>query len=700
MADATGDPDIDALTGAAPATAAPVAHLTGDPDMDALLHGGHDKPKSKREQLVDEMDRGPRNPLTDLVQQAASGAGHTILGGYKGMLTLATTGDTDAASKAVEDEEAKIYRPSEKNQKAIDWAKGIAGSQTTNPANVIQPAADYLADRSADAGAPPSVSTAIKAGPAAIGAVTGVRGLFGDSAAVRALPQPKVPAARPRALPEPVIDVPASSVVAEQPATLPSSPAPPLADRKALPAPELTATDIPREKATYIPREEFEADTPHTDNDMPALSAAEQQKRVDTLRRTVGDIDVRKSAITGHAGDAADEYQTSLLNSAGGQHLDRVITGERQGLEAAADRVVSETGGTPGSPKDQSVTMKRGENFLAPLDALNDHFDDGIRQLYGVADERAKGQPVQLNGLQSLLGKDSEMTNTDRVQLRKGLSSYLQEHDMIGEDGSIKGNAQQAETIRKYLNENWSPANSRYTGKLKDAIDDDVTKAAGDDIYKQARSLRALKARTLEDPKGIAQLVDSDGPGGINRKVPVEKVMDKLTTMPVAQLKHITTTLQDESLPESIKPAARQAISELNAHMASQVADQGKSTASLWNAKGVSAQLRGNSERLKLTMPADQIDRLADLNDSGNYLKKRQGYPGAYIQEHNLVNKGMGPLLRGGGAAIGGSLAGGLGAAAGEVLGAKGAGMLDSRSSLNAAKARTINLREVDLGSK
>ena len=51
-----------------------------------------------------------------------------------------------------------------------------------NPLNYAQDAADWAADKSADAGWSPAVSTALKAAPAALAALTGTAGLLRGAA--------------------------------------------------------------------------------------------------------------------------------------------------------------------------------------------------------------------------------------------------------------------------------------------------------------------------------------------------------------------------------------------------------------------------------------------------------------------------------------------------------------------------------------
>jgi hypothetical protein len=224
---------------------------------------------------------------------------------------------------------------------------------------------------------------------------------------------------------------------------------------------------------------------------------------------------------------------------------------------------------------------------------------------------------------------------------------------------------------------------------MKDALDDDVTSAAGEDIYAQARAMRTLRANTLDNPNGIAKLMDSSGPSGVNRAVPVEKIPDTVTSMPIAQLKHVVNTLQN--LPPEIQPSGDAALAEIKAHMASKIADAGQSSPSTWNAKGVNQMLTKNSAKLPLLFDDEELGKLGDLNDAGNILRKDQSYPGAAVQEHNLVQRGAMTALRAGPTALGAHF-GPLGAVAGEAVGGKLAEKYGSAASLKNVEARIKTL--------
>ena len=102
------------------------------------------------------------------------------------------------------------------------------------------------------------------------------------------------------------------------------------------------------------------------------------------------------------------------------------------------------------------------------------------------------------------LADPSQLTNSDRVNLQGAATAYAKKAGMtLGDDGTLSGTALQAETVRKWLNQERTNANGRFVDALKDSLDDDVGQAAGGPIYDQARQLWRLRQQTLGDPKGI-----------------------------------------------------------------------------------------------------------------------------------------------------------------------------------------------------
>lgn len=674
---------------------------------------GHDLP-----QPGDEAKNPEQNGLSpiELGLHGVSSLGASIIGGWRGLSELVQGNGFYAAADATrEEQENRTYQPAATSE---NQAVSSALASNYNPATWIPKGAKRAGDLTLDVTGSPGLATTVETGINAIPMIAGLRGAGVAEAETAAIPRAPTPTTlnellnpKPTGAPKTPAPAPVELTATGAPRVLP----------KPLPkatAPKLSATDIPRTAPEAAPAPQpsepltasgsarsgyweppTDTTTPVFQKDAPVaepgslLSKKEQAKRQAILER-VGLPEARVSAIEGNAPAAANEYQESGLNSPNGVRMKEVIDNERTALANHADKITKDTGGTIGSAADETTRLERGNNILEPLDNLKSYFDTATKALYDEADARARGIPTQLGGFKELLGDDSEMTNSDRINLRSSLGSYLKKLKMTDESGNIQGTVQNAETVRKYLNEHWSPANSKYVGKLKDALDDDVTKSAGDDVYSQARQMRTLRGATLDDPNGISKIMDSSGPQGVNRAVPVEKVADAITTMPVAQLSHVINTLKN--LPPELEGQGEAALAEIKAHMASKVADAGKSTKGGWSDTAVNTALTKNSAKMNMLFTPEEMAKFGDMNDAGNILKKDQRYPGAAAQAHNLLRSGAMGAITTGTTGLG-HLATGLtgipgGELAGAWAGAKLAGKVDRAAAMRNVESRIRKL--------
>ena len=602
---------------------------------------------------------GYRTGVGEAIVNAGTGLAGSMFGGFHGLGKMATTAISDLASgKGVQeslqsgalaganavkaDQQAMTYQP---RTDAGKMDVQILGSKY-NPLNAFTTLGNYLGGKTLDATGSPlagaAVNTAVNAAPMLLGKLFGGIGTATEEGSV------------------------------PNPGEQGSVPNPGTADQAT--APESRAFD-----ESYAP------------GDKP-LPLPEQQARAQILQRVGFDPNapIRMSALTGDGGAAATDAQQAKLDTPVGSAIKAQLANERDVLQNHAENIVKNTGGTLGT--DQASMYSRGNVILDPLNALKGWYDSKISQLYGEADARAQGTPTQLNEFKDVLNDESLGTNSDRINLRSAANSYAKKIGLVGEGGQMTGSVQQAETMRKYLNENWSPQNSGFVGKLKDALDNDVTSAAGEDIYSQARALRADRAKTLDDPNGIAKIMDSDS-SGINRKVDIEKVPQSVTGLGVDQLGHVIDTLKN--VPDEIQPQAQAALAEIKAQMANQILDTGNKFSSQWNARGVTQGLKQNSAKLNVLFGDDQnaMQSFSDLNDAGHILSIDKSYPGAAVQTFNLAQRGAVGAIRPAAAAIG-SVAGPAGTFLGDMAGSVLAKKIADKAEFNAIAKRSVKLSD------
>jgi hypothetical protein len=424
--------------------------------------------------------------------------------------------------------------------------------------------------------------------------------------------------------------------------------------------------------------------------DAPTTSAADVQAQRAATLKAVGldETDMRKSAVSGDAKAAATDYQQSKLDNEGGQVMSDAFAKERETLGNYTSQLVADAGGSSGL--DETSLHNRGSTILQPLQDLSDHLDTTISQLYQRADAAAQGQPLELGNTAKVLGNRAEFIGTTAgQQLLRGANAFLRQSGIADDAGTI-GNAtvQQAERFKQYLNNQWSPQSARLVRSLKDAIDDDVTSSAGGDIYAAARQARAARANLLDNPKGVASLLDTSGPNGINRAVNVERVPDAIARMPVDQFGHIVDTLQ--RMPLEMQPQANAALGEIRSQLMQRMQEKAQTFKGPWNNRGVTQYLNANSAKLAKVFSPSELERMRTLNDAGHVLAVDRSYPGTVVQGHNLMQRATIGAIKHGMAAAGGAIAHGPGAVVGETLGGMMSKAVGGSFSRAAARSRFV----------
>lgn len=434
-----------------------------------------------------------------------------------------------------------------------------------------------------------------------------------------------------------------------------------------------------------------------------AVPVSEQEARKGVLSR-IGLDSARESSIQGDGKAASNEYQTSRTSTAVGDLYKATLDKERAALESFGQKIVERTGGSFGL--DETALYDRGTRIAKPFDDFKTALQAEMNDAYKKATDVAAGQPAVIpQNIQKFLNTDSNFTVNDSfMSLRRGIESHLRENNLLGKDGRILPmTVEQAENLRKYINSNWNNERSGIIGRLKDKIDNDVTKVAGEDVYKKARDIRVKIGRLLDDPKGVSKIMDYDPQNPINRAVPFEKIATTIERMDVDQQTHLIKLLKQ--MPDTLKPQADAAIAEIKSHLANRILQEGSKTQGQWNAKNVSKYLKDNNKKLAILMEDPEIAQMVrDLNAAGHILKYDSSYPGAAIQAHNLTKLGV-PLLGtiGGsfGAAIGSGFGAGgaaLGGTIGAAAGAKRGAQMAEKSALKRGQKKMIPLKDIGKG--
>jgi hypothetical protein len=429
------------------------------------------------------------------------------------------------------------------------------------------------------------------------------------------------------------------------------------------------------------------------------LTPEQQQARI-ALAKRVGLTEVRKSAIEGDAQAAADDYDASKYTGEPvGEQMRATIAAERKGMIKHAEGIVEDAGGEPG--RDQTSDIQTGRTIAQPFDDLQAHIEAQKNAMYAAGKARLGDTGVETPELEAALN-DRTLKNSLMAQGKTGfLDSVKDQLEAFKENNGGKLNVGTAEQFRQFVNTLWS-TDKNAVGKIKAALDNDVGRAAGEDVFAPARAMHGLGKDLLENPDGVRQLFDRDPKTPINRTTAYEDIPDKLSNMDSAQFNNVMDTL--DKMPPELSQQAQAAKDAIRAHFANRLLETGSKTETQWNKNGVNKELKANAanyERAFKDRP-DLAAKIQDMKDAGEMLRFNSSYRGAHAQASNMVRKGLGAGAQAAGASIGGTVGGivagvpgaGYGAIAGRAAVAKGMSALDKSAAKRAAAARVISLKD------
>jgi hypothetical protein len=424
-----------------------------------------------------------------------------------------------------------------------------------------------------------------------------------------------------------------------------------------------------------------------------SLGTQRQLANID-LMKAIGLEDQRPSAISGNKYQAGIEYENAKLNNQLGQVARDQLAKEQGALKGYAQKIIADTGATSAAPE------AAGQAIRAPMQGLSDHFDTEIGKLYDVAKTNA-GEMGAVNpkNLNSLIGdhdfRESLLSSPAGTTLLGSIERQVKRFQGIPVPGEelppAPNTVNSAENLRKWMNAQWSPGNSRLIGKVKEALDSDVANAGGSGVFDRARALHGLRRDMLDNPNGISKLLTVDGPNGINQAIPDEQVAPKLLTMPTGQFAHVVKTLQ--ALPGDLAEHGQRAIAEIQGALARKIYAAGdtggtQNGASVWNAANVTRELNAQRSKMAILFAPEQLKSFETLHDAGHILQVPMAYKGAAAQGYNYLQSGAIaglPVIAGGAGAY---LGGPMGSMAGAGLG--GAASMAAKAKIDASMAQKL----------
>jgi hypothetical protein len=445
-------------------------------------------------------------------------------------------------------------------------------------------------------------------------------------------------------------------------------------------SPDVAAANIPVVKSID---QNIQATQQAVSNVSNVPTAQDVLQRAQVLKN-VGIDNARTSALNGDQLQAATEYQTGKFDEPAGQAAKDQFETERNALEQHIQDNIIGSKGTTGL---NAINLNdKGKVLAAPYDAARQYFEQAKQNLYDLADQRAAGMPIKDTAATDTLLADPEFNNTAMARDKTGLVNAIKnQFDLYKTRNEGSLTVENAEQFRQWLNRQWSKDNSPLLSDVKDALDEDVFKSAGEDVYKASRDMHQLEKKTLDSNNGMTRLLDSDPNDPVNRATPYEKIPDALLNLRDDQFQHILKTYRD--FPPELQPIAQQAIDTLKAHYGDRLIQASTTTRNgyprpVWN--NVEANNLLDKTGLKAQTLFDRLNEsnaLKNVRDAGDILAVNPNYPGAAAQLANASKKGLmtqaiGKSIATAGAGAGAAVAGVPGAAVGGFLGNLGGNKL------------------------
>ena len=370
---------------------------------------------------------------------------------------------------------------------------------------------------------------------------------------------------------------------------------------------------------------------------------------------------IRQGSITGDVTALAREKTISKTDTPEGLAIREGMDTEYRAMNDYANGIIEDSIGARAGVSPES----RGQVVIDALEGYKDWYANEVKADYAKADTATAGKGgIKLDEFQRDLNTPSNwVAKNENKALRNGIRSYLKELNLIDADGTIKPvTAKQAESLRQYINTQWSPDSAGLISRVNGKIDSGVFKTLDDNAYLAARKRYGDFKNTFENPKGIASILKTDG---INRTTSAESVGSRLQTMAVKdgpQFKRVYESL--DSVPDALKPQAARAKAEIQATIAESIL--GKKGLKTTNAEWMKYRKTGDDGNYKaLDIFGDEIAGKLDTYIAGrNVLEHVDPNPsGTATTAQNLdqwnsaangvdAAKGIGAAAMSGGASV------------------------------------------------
>jgi hypothetical protein len=391
------------------------------------------------------------------------------------------------------------------------------------------------------------------------------------------------------------------------------------------------------------------------------VPANEQSTRAQIVREVLSDADekdagIRTGVLTGNEQTLRSEYQAAKnpnQTPANALMADQ-ISAEQRALPKFAQQRIDATG------TDRTLTndYQRGETinnaFYGP-EGLKSYLNQQKSKIYQAALEKNGNDRIPIDVTETMF-KDPQFAAGAKLMKHEGVVGGAQDLLDLAKNVGFKdpvtgvqyepGSVAAYHAVTKALNKGWTPENSVTIGKINDAINQDIAKSGGGDLYKLGNAVHQLDKTMLSDSSGISDVFGAVDANGIQTGKDFENIPKTLNNLPTDQWRHIHDTLDTLSrghlrgapegmdpIPQELQQAAARAKAEMHGALAREVYGKGAGNNGGWSAHKANETLNGRvGQKILDAFPSDEIRKFQTLNAAGHIMPGAHAYEGAGAQ--------------------------------------------------------------------
>lgn len=394
------------------------------------------------------------------------------------------------------------------------------------------------------------------------------------------------------------------------------------------------------------------------------VPAKEQATRAEIVREVLNDAKedagIRSGVLTGNEQTLRSEHLAAKnpnQTPANALMADQ-IGAEQRALPKFAQQRVEATGADPTLTND----YQRGETINGAFygeGGLKDFLKQQKDKIYKAALEKNGNDQIPIATTEAML-KDPQFTAGSKLLKHESVVGGAQELLELAKTVGFKdpvtgvqyapGSVAAYQAVTKALNKGWTPENAITIGRINEAINADIAKSGGGELYQLGNAIHRLEKGMLSDSAGIKDVFGEVDANGIQTGKDFERIPKILNNMPLDQWRHIHDTLDElsrghlrgapagmDAVPKELQQAAQRAKAEVQGALAREVYAQGASNAGGWNANSANKALNGRvGQKILDALPPDEIRKFQVLNAAGHIMPGTHPYEGAGAQTARL----------------------------------------------------------------